>query len=523
MAETGTLKQQHKTYQVNIHYPPFVFDWVARWFALGIYRGMDNNADPESNLAFIFFIIVNVIITLITAYLAYIRYSELKKWIEEKNKVALKPGEMRTHTYDYENKFTVVSLTFIILIIASVSYILYAIISEQTFYMEFVKGRDGANAVAPILTLFLYGTTTFTLSFLSVTYPLDYQEEQTLTKPKKQKKRKATTEESEVLEQELALIEEQEDEKLKSIDDNDLEIVRLEGAIKNETTRVDAYILESVLFGALAFSAFLTIIASERFNFTPTEYENLNNVIITENDTVSAGTSRVELLKSLPAFMVNEDSTGNPVLEEEPFIIQKAQNASEVKQFSYNLYQLLIEGVLLFDFDKGGEAWEELLKARNLIILIMFETLFCSLFFISVIVSRIRYTKIAEEIDNLIRLARSFNDKEEEVFNLRLQVVDNEVVEQNLERRLNILDHAIERNIVKVKLFRNQTKPIVLYMTVLRNMGVFTFILILITSSLFFSRSLATIFVVLAILAYAYESMDSWLRLRRVRGIKTNE
>jgi hypothetical protein len=53
-------------------------------------------------------------------------------------------------------------------------------------------------------------------------------------------------------------------------------------------------------------------------------------------------------------------------------------------------------------------------------------------------------------------------------------------------------------------------------MSLLRNMGVFMFIIILINSSMFFSNTLASIFISLSLFAYAYESIDGWLRKRRI-------
>jgi hypothetical protein len=142
------------------------------------------------------------------------------------------------------------------------------------------------------------------------------------------------------------------------------------------------------------------------------------------------------------------------------------------------------------------------------------ETLFCALFFLSVIASRLRYTKMTEEIDNLVRLARNFNDKEEEVHNLVLQGLGDKEVQANLRRRLQSLGIKINQYLERANELLTKARPILVYMSVFRNLGVITFIFILITSSLFFSKTLAFIFLLFSIVAYVYEYVDIKLRMK---------
>jgi hypothetical protein len=56
-------------------------------------------------------------------------------------------------------------------------------------------------------------------------------------------------------------------------------------------------------------------------------------------------------------------------------------------------------------------------------------------------------------------------------------------------------------------------------MSVFRNLGIISFLLILITSALWVSKALAIVFTVLSALAYIYPMFDKWVRDRKLTGI----
>ena len=240
------------------------------------------------------------------------------------------------------------------------------------------------------------------------------------------------------------------------IDANDLEIVRLETDKISLTQRVDTYTLESTLFGALSFSGFLTIIASEK--------------------AVLAG----------------------------------------VRELITDLAQ--IAGMILkFDFTHFGPPIAGLGNEMALLAGIGVETLICSMFFLSVIVSRLRFNDVLKRVDYAVRIAGAYNDKEEEVYNLVLQGHDA----AKLRDRLKTLKQKITEAVYHAEESFRDLRPIVNYMWVFRNLGLISFLLILITGALWVSPILAAIFTSLSILAFAYSALDTWIRTRSLkkRGI----
>jgi len=240
------------------------------------------------------------------------------------------------------------------------------------------------------------------------------------------------------------------------IDENDLEIVRLETDKISLSQRVDTYTLESTLFGALSFSAFVTIIASDK--------------------PVLAGVREL--------------------------IADFSQCAHDILQFEFrHLWQPI-----------AGMATE-----TTLIAAIALETLICSMFFLSVIVSRLRFNDVLKRVDYAVRIASSYNDKEEEVYNLILEGHD----ESKVSNRLQVLKDRISNAVYHAEESFKDLRPIVNYMWVFRNLGLVSFLLILVTGALWVSPMLAILFTSLSVLAYVYSALDSWIRTRSLekRGI----
>ncbi len=139
------------------------------------------------------------------------------------------------------------------------------------------------------------------------------------------------------------------------------------------------------------------------------------------------------------------------------------------------------------------------------------------MFFLSVIVSRLRFNDALKRVDYAVRIASSYNDKEEEVYNFVLQGHD----EAKVRHRLTILKEKITVALYHAEESFRDLRPIVNYMWVFRNLGLISFLLILITGALWVSPILAILFTSLAVLAFVYSALDTWIRTRSLekRGI----
>lgn len=143
------------------------------------------------------------------------------------------------------------------------------------------------------------------------------------------------------------------------VDSNDLDIARLESELKNYTAKVDGYMLESVLIGALTFSGFLAIIT--------TGYANSETF---QQFTAEVGKMPVQFPGDLPII---------------------------------------------------GEKIKVLATTKNILALITVESLFCSVFYILILGLRMRFSNLSLNLDHLIRVMTLFNAKEEELINFELQ------------------------------------------------------------------------------------------------------
>ncbi|KOY85356.1 hypothetical protein AD998_03585 [bacterium 336/3] len=490
---------REETKVVHFYYMPFIVDMFLRWCTMGLYRWRVKPVHESED--FIFFIVEQIIITVITVLWILRRFNQLKKQYD-----FLREGF-------YEEKVSLLSIAFRLFNVVSVTYIIANIIREQKFYHEFVGVRqDGSQYAAYFLVFLVYAGIMVFLSFISIRVSKEHEEEfvsipiadpmplgKWVKKLTKRYSNEQDIDTSSLIDRSLFL-----NSFDYQIDRNDLEIIKVEGRLRNEHSRVEAYILESVMFGALAFSGFLSIIASERFNYTISERQDFltknvkinNESLVKENSTIVLNTTKIK-----------DDKT-----------TAKEQSVPLVKTTEMRLFwedtMELFDNIVLFKLQDASKNWDKLIQPSNLIMLITIETLFCALFFLSVIASRLRYTKMTEEIDNLVRLARNFNDKEEEVHNLVLQGLGDEAVQINLHQRLQSLGAKINQYLERANILLSQTRPILIYMSLFRNLGVIMFIFILITSSLFFSKSLAMIFLTCSIVAYIYEYVDIKLRMK---------
>lgn len=240
-------------------------------------------------------------------------------------------------------------------------------------------------------------------------------------------------------------------------DENDRAIIELETEKISQSHKVEAYTLESALFGALAFSGFVTIVSSEK--------------------PVLAGVQK--LLEDISA---------------------------------------LINMGLTFDFSNLNQVLNDLTLENTLLAAIATQTLISAVFFLSVIISRLRFNDVMRRVELATRLASAYNCKEEELCSLSYQTIDPaKVVLQ--EERLAELKAKISLATFYAEASMKDLMPVVRYMSVFRNLGVISFLLILVTSALWVSRFLAMVFTGLSLLAYVYPFLDKLIRDRKLSGI----
>jgi hypothetical protein len=237
------------------------------------------------------------------------------------------------------------------------------------------------------------------------------------------------------------------------IDANDVIIVGMETEISSVSQRVESYTLESALFGALALSGFLTLIASDK-----------------------------------------------PVLNDVRGLLYGFSNA--------------IDNIIRNGFSSLTESPALSASEDNLIAAVALSTLICSMFFFSVIVSRIRFYGVLKQVDHSIRLARAFNDKQETVYNLKLE---HQNTPDLFDARLEMLSKRVAEAIDSAQPLLGDLSSIANYMWLFRNSGILAFVFILVTSALLLSNKLALFFISLSTLSYIYLAVDKWLRRKRVQ------
>lgn len=234
---------------------------------------------------------------------------------------------------------------------------------------------------------------------------------------------------------------------LSRVDKNDLQIVRMETEVQSITQRIEAYTLESTLFGALAFSGFLTLISSER-----------------------------------------------PVME--------------------GMQQLIASSQKWWVLLRSGKSPGITVNLNQELSIIAVGTLLCSMFFLAVVLSRLRFYSMLHQVQYAVQAARAWNNKEEEVVNIRLSGTTN-----HADERLNQLSEMVAGAITHAEPLIQDLVGIARYMSVFRNIGVLTFLFVLFTSAFAISPNLGVIFLAIAGVAFLYSSFDHWLRHRRLRGI----
>jgi hypothetical protein len=216
--------------------------------------------------------------------------------------------------------------------------------------------------------------------------------------------------------------------------ENDEEIIELDVSLRSANDKMEAYVLEAALFGALAFSGFLQLISS-------------SNVSI----------------ESLGAFSTN----------------------------IYTIFEELVN----FSIASTFKSLEFLLSKDGILSLMAFLTLFCSVFFLAVIASRLRFNDLADAIDRSLQLSKIYNEKEENSINVNSGIANESS---------NFFTNLIRKHLIQGNLSLEQTFPIMEFMRFFRTLGIFTFFVIVVAGGLFVSAQLSMVLAFIMLISFLF-------------------
>jgi hypothetical protein len=229
-------------------------------------------------------------------------------------------------------------------------------------------------------------------------------------------------------------------------DENDRSLTRLQSQIASLERKVDSYTVESTLIGALAFSSFVTIASSDKVTIQDV-YTFLRSC------TVAQGIHFFRARQNLLA----------PV---------------------------------------GTE--------KTLLIVIAMSAILCSMFFIAVIVARLRFNDLIGETKYFSEMAAKFNEKEDALAAQILSQTTDVLPAQT--DRLAMLGHQIDVHLMGGFTSLERVKPNMAYMGAFRTFGIFSFIAALIASATWVSPALAAVFTLIGLVAAMYPRLDQWIR-----------
>ncbi|MFM7681157.1 MAG: hypothetical protein ACKO7P_00205 [Bacteroidota bacterium] len=225
--------------------------------------------------------------------------------------------------------------------------------------------------------------------------------------------------------------------------ENDEEIIELDVNLKSANDKMEAYVLEAALFGALAFSGFLQLISSSNLS-----------------------------VQSLGLFTLN--------------------------------FFHLFEGLVNFSSESILNSFNLLMSKEGILSLIALLTLFCSVFFLAVIASRLRFNDLSDSIDKSLKLSKIYNDKEENL------IYSNDGKSNETS---NTFTKIIRKHLIKGNLTLEQTVPIMEFMRFFRTLGIMTFFVIVVSGGLFVSVQLSLILAFIMLLSFLFFKFSTIIKL----------
>lgn len=235
-------------------------------------------------------------------------------------------------------------------------------------------------------------------------------------------------------------------------DQNDEEIVNLEVNLKAENERMNAYVIEAALFGALAFSGYLQLVSEGGISI------------------------------------------------------------ATVLDFNHHIMRV-ISNLIDTPVKNIAESYAFLLSKSGIFALISYQLLLCSIFFLAVIASRLRFSRLTDYIDRFLQLSKAMNVKEE---NLVLN-------DKNNTEGIDHYNRKIKELLKKGYKKQDEINPIMEYMQFFRTLGVVMFFIIIITGGLFISTWISIVLLFISILSLVYFHFGKFRDSLKLFNIKMQE
>lgn len=239
-----------------------------------------------------------------------------------------------------------------------------------------------------------------------------------------------------------------------TVDLNDTKIAKLESELKSFNYKAEAWLLESVFLGGLAFSGFLTVASA---NFLGKETETFNLFI------------------------------------------------DHIKYY--------INTCTLHDVSYWYSNSSNLFSRNDLYIVIMLLCLLSSVFFLLILTLRLRLNSLSLNLDHIMRILTIFNAKEEEIFNNsgNLETQPNQVARfEKIQRKIDIAINDAEKLLVKIR-------PVFIMMNIYRTIALILFYIVLILSGFYFMPVVAVAIFALAIFTFIFRKIETYVNIEEIK------
>lgn len=233
------------------------------------------------------------------------------------------------------------------------------------------------------------------------------------------------------------------------VDENDRRLIRLKTEIATFERKVESYTIESTLIGGLAFSAFVTIISSDK------------------------------------------------------------SSAGGVTYLLQNIFSIS-RSVMTADFSSLRAKIPSLPDEHTVLAVIACLAVICSMFFLAVIVARLRFNALVGLASYSTQMAEAFNEKEEHM--VRNLALSPSLRSKETDARLEAMGKQITESLDDAQVVVDQLRPIIHYMGGFRHIGVLSFLSALVASAWWISPILALTFSIIGMIAYGYPTFDRWAR-----------
>lgn len=239
-----------------------------------------------------------------------------------------------------------------------------------------------------------------------------------------------------------------------NVDLNDTKIAKLESELKNLTYKAEAWMLESVFLGGLAFSGFLTVASAN--------------------------------------FLGGETQTFKTFLEHVYDYFNLCQKSS-ISEWYSNITDHFFR--------------------NDLYILIMLLCLACSVFFLLILTLRLRLNSLSLNLDHILRILIIFNAKEEEIFNSQLDLEKN----PNQVARFEKIQKKIEIALIDAEKILVKIRPVSIMMNIYRTIAIILFYIVLIISGFYFKPIIAVAIFALAIFTFLFRKIETYINIEEIR------